>query len=53
MNKIKELIIELESLNDFDNKCIVLLRKEQLFNDSRISIEFLNVIFEDEFYPLS
>ena len=52
LKKIKERIIELESLNDFNKKCIELLRKEQLFNDSKLTIDFLDVIFKDESLPL-
>lgn len=52
LKKIKERIIELESLNDFNKKCIELLRKEQLFNDSKLAIDFLDVIFKDESLPL-
>ena len=52
LKKIKERIVELESLNDFNKKCIELLRKEQLFNDSKLTIDFLDVIFKDESLPL-
>ena len=52
LKKIKERIIELKTLNDFNKKCIELLRKEQLFNDSKLTMDFLDVIFKDESLPL-
>ena len=52
LKKIKERMIELESLNDFNKKCIELLRKEQLFNDIKLTMDFLNVITKDESLPL-
>ncbi len=52
LKKIKERIIELESLNDFNKKCVALLRKEQLFDDIELFIDFSEVIFKDESFPL-
>jgi hypothetical protein len=33
-------------------KCIVLLRTEELFKDTKLTLEFLDVIFKDESLPL-
>jgi len=52
LNQIKERIIELESLNDFNKKCISLLRTEELFQDTKKTIEFLDIIFKDKSLPL-
>lgn len=49
---IKERIIELETYNDFNKKCIGLLKTEKLFSDSNLTIDFLDVIFKDESLPL-
>lgn len=52
LQKIKERIIKLEMQNDFNKKCIALLRKEELFKDTKLTIEFLDVKFKDESLPL-
>jgi hypothetical protein len=52
LEQIKERIIILEGLDDFNKKCITLLRTEELFKDSKLTIEFLDVIFKDESFPL-
>jgi hypothetical protein len=48
--KIKERIIELETLNDFNKKCIGLLRAGEFFEDSKMDLvmKFLDVILKDE-----
>lgn len=45
-------IKELENVNDFNRKCIGLLREEQLLKDTELTIEFLDVIFKDKSLPL-
>jgi hypothetical protein len=50
--QIIERIRALENINDFNRKCIGLLRKEQLLNNTELFIEFLDVIFNDESFPL-
>ena len=50
--QIKERIIVLERLNEFNKKCIGLLKTEELFKDTKLTIEFLDVIFKDESLPL-
>ena len=50
--QIKERIKVLEGLNDFNKKCIALLRTEELFKDTKLTIKFLDVIFKDESLPL-
>lgn len=50
--QIIERIKVLEGLNDFNKKCIALLRTEDLFKDTKLTIEFLDVIFKDESLPL-
>lgn len=52
LKQIRERIIELARLNDFNNKCITLLRTDELFNDTKLTIEFLDVIFNDKSLPL-
>lgn len=48
--KIKERIIELETLNDFNKKCIGLLRAGEFFENSKMDLvmKFLDVILKDE-----
>ena len=50
LSKIKKRIIELETLNDFNKKCVGLLRAGEFFEDSKIDlvVKFLNVILKDE-----
>lgn len=50
--QIKERILTLERLNDFNKKCIDLLRTEELFKDTKLTLEFLDVLFKDESLPL-
>ncbi len=50
--RIKERIAALEKLNDFNKRCISLLRTEELFKDTKLTVEFLDVIFKDESLPL-
>ena len=50
--KYDKILDQLKTLNDFNKKCIELLRKEQLFNDSKLTMDFLDVIFKDESLPL-
>ncbi|MFY8165691.1 MAG: hypothetical protein ACOVJ8_03795 [Sediminibacterium sp.] len=52
MAQIEERIKVLEGLNDFNKKCIALLRTEEFFKDTKLTIEFLDVIFNDESLPL-
>jgi hypothetical protein len=52
LQQIKERIIELEMLNDFNKKCIGLLRTELLFKDTKLLIDFLDIILKDESLPL-
>lgn len=52
LRQIKERIIELEQLNDFNKKCIGLLKIERLFDDTKLTMEFLDVIFNDKSLPL-
>lgn len=54
LKQIKERIIKLEMLNDFNKKCIGLLRTEELFKDTNTTliIDFLNIIRKDESLPL-
>ena len=52
LKQIKERIIELERLNDFNKQCITLLKTQELFKDTKLTIEFLDVIFKDESLPL-
>jgi hypothetical protein len=48
--KIKERIFELENMNEFNKKCIGLLRAGKFFEDSEIDLvmKFLDVILKDE-----
>jgi hypothetical protein len=41
-------------LNDFNKKCIGLLRTEELFKDTntKLIIDFLNILLKDESLPL-
>jgi hypothetical protein len=48
LREIKERIIRLADLNDFNKKCVLLLKNEKLFNDSELSTEFLEMILKDE-----
>jgi len=50
LEKIKERIIELENLNEFNKKCVGLLRAGKFFEDSQVDlvIKFLDVILKDE-----
>ena len=50
--RIKERIIELEQLNDFNKQCIDLLKTGKLFQDTKLTIEFMDVIFKDKSLPL-
>ena len=52
--KIKERIIELESANEFNRKCVGLLRKGKFFEESEMDLvmKFMDVIFNDESRPL-
>lgn len=52
--KIKERIIELESVNEFNRKCVGLLRKGKFFEESEMDLvmKFMDVIFNDESRPL-
>lgn len=50
--QIKERIVDLETLNDFNKKCIALLRTEELFENTKLTMEFLDVILEDQSMPL-
>ncbi|MBK8954280.1 MAG: hypothetical protein IPM34_01810 [Saprospiraceae bacterium] len=52
LRKLKERIIELEGLNEFNKKCIALLKTEKLFIDISLTLEFLEVINMDESFPL-
>jgi hypothetical protein len=48
--KIKNRIVELENMNEFNKKCIGLLRAGEFFEDSKIDLvmKFLDVILKDE-----
>ncbi len=50
LEKIKKRIIELENLNEFNKKCVGLLRTGKFFEDSQVDlvIKFLDVILKDE-----
>ena len=52
--KIKERIIELESANEFNKKCVGLLRGGKFFEESEMDlvVKFMDVIFNDESMPL-
>jgi hypothetical protein len=52
MKQIKERILELEQENNFNKNCIELLRQEKLFENTKLSIDFLDVIFKDKSLPL-
>lgn len=52
MAQIKDRIKVLEGLNDFNKRCVALLKTEELFKDTKLTIEFLDVIFNDESLPL-
>jgi hypothetical protein len=52
MAQIKDRIKVLEGLNDFNKRCVALLITEELFKDTKLTIEFLDVIFNDESLPL-
>ena len=52
LTKIKNRLIELEQINDFNKKCIGLLRSNKLFEDDKLIMEFLDILFEDESLPL-
>lgn len=48
LEKIKNRMLELQSVNDFNKKCIDLIKKGELFKDSKLTMEFLDVISKDE-----
>jgi hypothetical protein len=52
LSQIKKRILELETLNDFNKECIRLLRKEELFKDSKLTLKFIDILFKDESLPL-
>lgn len=54
ITKIKERIIELESANEFNRKCVGLLREGKFFDETEMDLvmEFMDVIFNDESRPL-
>jgi hypothetical protein len=52
LEKIKKRMIQLERLNDFNKNCINLLKNEELFKDTKLTVAFLDVILNDESLPL-
>lgn len=52
LKEIKNRMIQLESLNEFNKNCIGLLKNGQLFDDIDLTIEFLDIIYQDESYEL-
>ena len=52
LEKIKERIAVLENRSDFNKKCVELLKNDELFNDTQMTIEFLDVLRNDESMPL-
>jgi hypothetical protein len=40
----------LEQLNDFNKKCIGLLRTEKLFEDTKLTVEFLGKLTREGFF---
>ena len=52
LEKIKSRMIELESLNDFNKKCINLIKKGDILDDFDLATGFFDVIENDECWPL-
>lgn len=52
LDKIKMRLIELENINEFNKKCIDLIKTGELFNNTYLTSHFLDVIFKDESLPL-
>lgn len=50
--RIKQRMLELEQLNDFNKKCVDLLKSDKLFADSALSMEFMKVLLNDNSMPL-
>jgi hypothetical protein len=52
LEKIKKRLIKLASVSEFNLNCIYLLKNGELFKDTNLTIEFLDVIMNDESFPL-
>lgn len=52
LKKISKRLAELEEMSDFNKKCIDLIRKGELFNDTKLTLAFMKVILKDESLPL-
>ncbi|MEN9549181.1 MAG: hypothetical protein RIR12_1772 [Bacteroidota bacterium] len=52
MKQIKERILQLEQENSFNKNCIDLLKKEKLFENTKLTIDFIDIIFNDKSLPL-
>lgn len=52
LEQIKDRILVLESISDINKECIMLLKKDELFDNHELTMKFLEVIFKDESYPL-
>jgi hypothetical protein len=46
--EIKSRIEELAEINDLNKKCVDLLKKEKLFNDSDLLLKFIDVLLQDQ-----
>ena len=52
LDQIKQRIMEMINENDFNKKCIELLKSDNLFRDTDLTIEFLDIILADKSFPL-
>lgn len=52
LTRILQRLEELKGENEFNSNCIELLKSHKLFNDTKIMIEFLDVILNDQSLPL-
>ena len=52
LQKIKDRLIELEKVNEFNKNCIGLIKTGELYGNSNLTSQFLEVLFKDEALPL-
>lgn len=52
LEKIKMRLIELENINEFNKNCIGLIKTGELFKNTYMTSQFLDVLFKDESLPL-